>query len=113
MYGNGGMNGYGYGFNPYMNQYANYEQYNKKSNTIDSGNNKNNTTDNVNNVDEDNEKIGNKERKKFQIKKNIDTYKDANTPDLKTRIINLKESLSNMFAKINPKDNIKNPIYKF
>ena len=102
MYGNGG-----YGFNPYMNQYYNYS--NQKTNQ-----NHNNQIDENTNVgiDEDGEKIGNKE-KKFKLKKNIDTYRDANTPSLKARITNFKDKISGVLGNINPKENLKNPIYRF
>ena len=70
---------------------------------------------NINNqVDEDGEKVGNKEKKKFTISKNIDTYKDENAPTLKAKFKNIKEKLGNIFAKISTEDNkeIKNPIYR-
>jgi len=105
MYGNGAMNGFGYGFNPYMNNYAVNNQINPNNNQIN-----NNDTQQV---DKDNEKVGNKERKKFKLKKNVDTYKNENTPDLKTRLKNFKEKLSLSLNKIQPKDNIKNPVFRF
>lgn len=103
MYGNGG-----YGFNPYINQYANYENINSNSNQLSKQNNNNNEIE----LDNDGEKAGNKE-KKFKIKKNIDTYRDANTPNLKTRISSFKEKFNGLFGKINPKENLKNPVYRF
>ena len=116
MYGNGGLyggfGGYGYGMNPYMNQYTQYER-NQNNNTTQGGINNNNTQDTNNQLDEDGEKLGNKERKKFNIKKNIDTYRDENTPDLKTRFKNFKQSLTNAFGKVDPKNDIKRPIYKY
>ena len=64
-------------------------------------------------VDKDGEKVGNKERKKFKINKNIDTYRDENTPDLKTRFTNFKQTIADAFASVNPKEDIKRPIYRF
>lgn len=116
MYGNGGLyggfGGYSYGMNPYMNHYTQYER-NQNNNTTQGGINNNNTQDTNNQLDEDGEKLGNKERKKFNIKKNIDTYRDENTPDLKTRFKNFKQSLTNAFGKVDPKNDIKRPIYKY
>ena len=117
MYGNGGLyGGYAYGMNPYLNQYAQYEK-NQNYNSANGVNNTNNTQNIENipsdNVDEDGEKIGNKERKKLNIKKNIDTYRDENTPDLKTRFNNFKQTISNAFGKIDPKNDIKHPVYKY
>ena len=118
MYGNNGYAGngmYGYG-NPYMNQYYNYEQNNKENsldnnenpNTNDSVNNTNNTQDNVN----DQKK---KKDKKFKLKANIDTYRDKNTPSVKTKLNNFKQSVSGFFKNlgVKPKDDIRNPIYQY
>jgi len=117
MYGNKGVyGGYGYGMNPYINQYSQYEK-NQKYNSNQGMNNNYYTPDidnnTNNNVDTDGEKIGNKERKKFTITKNIDTYRDENTPDLKTRFNNFKQSITNSLNKVNPKEDIKRPIYKY
>lgn len=114
MYGNGGLySGYGYGMNPYMSQYAQYEK-NQNYNATQGSVTDNNTQDmHQNSVDEDGEKLGNKERKKFNIKKNIDTYRDENTPDLKSRFNNFKQTITKAFGKIDPKNDIQHPIYKY
>lgn len=118
MYGNGGgygynfpmMNGYGmnganaYGMNglnnPYNQNNTTYgvnNQYNTQQNTI----NKNNTTKN--------------KTKKLKINKNVDTYRDENTPTLSTRITNIRNSINGFINKIkgpNKNNKIKNPIYR-
>ncbi len=115
MYGNGGYgyNGFGMYQNPYMGQYAQYEQNNR--NTINNANNLNNTQhiENYNNAEHNNTQRK-KERKKIKITKNIDTYKDDNTPSLRTRWENIKQTFNNMFnASIKPKfKEIKNPVYR-
>lgn len=111
MYGNngfaGGYGGFGYA-NPYMNQYYNYEQSNKNNleNATRNSVNNENTTQNDENVET---------KKKFKLKNNIDTYRDENTPDIKTKINNFKQAVSGFFKKfnVNPKDDIRNPIYRF
>ena len=109
MYGAGGLyGGYGYGMNPYLNQYTQYEK--NQNNNATQGTTDNNNTQNV---DNDGEKSGNKERKKFNIKKNIDTYRDESTPDLKTKFNNFKQSISDAFGKINPENEIEHPIIKY
>lgn len=87
-----GKNGYGYGMNPYMYQYNQYEQNNK--NITNSGNNLNNTQHDVQSAPE---KVEKEKRKRFNIKKNIDTYRNEKTPDIKTKINNFKESISGWF----------------
>lgn len=112
MYGAGGypMNGM-YGMNPYTNQYNQYAHNNQQvlnDNQIVDNNEKNN------NIDEDYEqKNESKKVKKSKFSKNIDTYKNENTPDLKSRISDIKTSIKGFFSKISPnKDNIKNPLFR-
>lgn len=112
MYGNGGYgyNGFGMYQNPYMGQYAQYERNNK--NAIDNVNNFNNTPHIDNNLNNNQSK---KERKKLKITKNIDTYKDENTPNLKSRWENIKQTFNSIFnANVKPKNSnyIKNPVYR-
>jgi len=119
MYGtnafaNNGMygNGYGYGGmfnNPNVYQYANYEQQNEQNNSTNGINNINNTH-NTDKVDTNNKA----KKKKFKLKSNIDTYKDENTPNIKTKISNFKSSIANFFnrANINPSNDIITPIHK-
>ncbi len=105
MYGNGyGNNGY-YGANPYMQGYANYE----RNNTI---NGKDKTDDTQDGVDNKNSK---KEKRKFKLQKNIDTYKDANEPDIKTKLGNIKNSITGFFSKFKSDDEkkIQNPVFEF
>ena len=111
MYGNnlgyGGM----YGGYPNIYQYAGYEQQNKLNNSTNGVNNNLNTP----NVEQqNNNQEPKKTKKKFKLKSNIDTYKDANTPDIKTKINNFKSSISNFFnrAKIDDNHKIVAPIYK-
>ncbi len=112
MYGNGayGMGGM-YG-NPYMQEYVNYEK-----NTSNSVNRNNNTQNDVQN---NNENISNpqtkKDKKGFKLKKNIDTFKDENEPDIKTKLGNIKNSISGFFAKFKKSDlndKIDNPVYRY
>ncbi len=113
MYGAGGypMNGM-YGMNPYMNQYNQYAHQNQQIINDNSANNdiKNN---NIEENEQKNDKIEQKRVKKSKFSKNIDTYRNENTPDLKSRISNIKSSIKGFFSKISPnKDNIKNPLYR-
>lgn len=106
MYGN---NGYGYGMNPYIMQYGQYENNkNNQSNSV----NKTQQTQDIEETKQETPKETKK--KKFKLQKNIDTYRDEKTPDLKTKINNFKESISGFFNKIQPtKDIITKPIYRF
>ncbi len=120
MYGNNrfggaygpGMMGYGGGFNPYYeNQYVNQnEQEATKYRVINEDNTQNNERDTA----DDNKENTVKESKKRGLKKNVDTYKTADTPSLSTRIKNIKSSFSNFFSKFSkPKSKIENPVYKY
>jgi len=111
MYGNnlgyGGM----YGGYPNIYQYAGYEQQNKLNNSTNGVNNNLNTP----NVEQqNNNQEPKKTKKKFKLKSNIDTYKDAKTPDIKTKIKNFKSSISNFFnrAMIDDNQKVVAPIYK-
>ncbi len=137
MYGN---NGYGYGYmNPNIMQYQNYENINRNNHyynqnqNFNQNNNQNNNTDNLSNSNTINENLNNNQnndenttnsvdnnqttqqkqprRKKFQ--KNIDTYRDENTPTLKSKFEKFKQSVKGFFSKVNPNDKAKNPIYRF
>lgn len=113
MYGNGG---YGYGMNgmygvnnPYINEYSNQ----RLNNSTNSGNNIYNTQDNV---IKEKEKQSKRETKKIKLKKNIDTFKDENEPDIKTKLGNIKNSISGFFKKFKKTDlddKVQNPIYRF
>lgn len=122
MYGNGGygyagMNGMYGPANPYMQNYANYE----RNNTNYTPNNMNNTQHietNQNNQQQETE--SKKETKIKKLKKNIDTYKDENEPDIKTKLGNIKNSINGFFnkfkisdLKVDLNDKIDNPIYRF
>lgn len=105
MYGNNNAYGGMYG-NPNLYQYQGYEKYNELNNQTN--NNFNNSLEN------EKQKTNQQKKKKFKLKSNIDTYRDENTPDIKTKIKNFKSSINNFFnrAKIGPKNKIQNPIYK-
>ena len=116
MYGNGYgpmANGgimYGYGNNGYNQPYnenatANNGQYNEGANTNRSVLNNNNTQNKEQNV-------GRAKNKKFKISKNVDSYKDVNTPTLTTRFGKIKNAVSGFFNKFHKKDKA-NPIYRF
>ena len=110
MYGNG-YNGYRtngmYGnLNPY-NQYHN----NNLNNTTNSDNQNTNTQQ----VEDKENNTSKKEIRKKRLKKNIDTYKDENEPDIKTKLGNIKSSITNFFKKFKKSDlqnDIENPIYR-
>ena len=115
MYGNGG---YGYGgmygaMNPYMQNYANYE----RNNTNYGNSTANNTQNTVNNNSQSNNATpSKKERKRIQLKKNIDTYKDENEPDIKTKLGNIKSAIYGFFGKFKKSDlddKIDNPISRY
>ena len=110
MYGNGN---YGYagmnGINNY-NYYPNNKINNYPLNSVD---NSQSTQYNNTNTHEDKSQ---KEKKRFKLEKNIDTFKDENTPDIKTKLGNIKNSISNFFNKFkisNFEDKIENPVYRF
>ena len=109
MYGNGAYAGFNgpYGMNnPYINNYNNYQ-----NNATNSAKDNNNTQDED---IKDNTQETNNERKKeerrIRFKKNIDTYKDENEPDIKTKLGNIKNSITNFFGKIDLDSKIKNPV---
>lgn len=109
MYGTNNQFGGMYG-NPNLYQYQNYEATNKLNNTTNNEQLNNNTQDIVpNQLTKDR-----KEKKKFKLKSNIDTYRDESTPSIKTKIQNFKSSINSFFnrASLNPKNNIEKPIYK-
>lgn len=117
---------YGRGGNPYMNNYMynnpngmnynnmnNYNNLNNENNTKESVNN-DNTTQNMDNSNTT--RKTDKTTKKKKLSKNIDTYKDSNTPTLKAKFNKFKNSVSNFFAKFsNPKKegHYENPIHKY
>lgn len=120
MYGNGGygyagINGMYSPANPYMQNYANYE----RNTTNNSGNYVYNTQNGDKPTQEEAEtKQEKKEKKRIKLKKNIDTYKDDNEPDIKTKLGNIKNSISGFFGKfkrdlkLDLNDKIDNPIYR-
>lgn len=121
MYGNGGygymgMNGMYNRANPYMQNYGNYE----RNNTNYTTNNPNNTQHVENEKTAQQENASKKEQKKFKLKKNIDTYKEANDPGIKTKLGAIKNSIDGFFnkfkqndLKVDLNDKIDNPIYRF
>ncbi len=114
MYGNGyGNNGY-YGANPYMQGYANYERTNT-TNGVDRLNKTPNNEDYQENSNNESNKNFKKKKRKFELKKNIDTYKDANEPDIKTKLGNIKNSIKGFFSKteVGDEKKIQNPVFEF
>lgn len=121
MYGNGNYGNLGYGYggmnginnNSYNQNYLNY-QNNSSSNSV---NNNENTQDIVNRVNQDETtNKSQKEKKRFKLKKNIDTFKDENEPDIKTKLGNIKNSISGFFNKFKIsglEDKIDNPVYRY
>lgn len=96
-------NGYR-GFNPHYNNY-NY-------NNTNSENNHNNTQHIDNNS---NLATENKDKKKFKLNKNIDTYEDENEPHIKVKIAKIKNGIQKFFTgfkKSDLSDKAENPIYK-
>lgn len=50
-------------------------------------------------------------KKKFKLKKNLDTYKDENTPTIKERFSKIKINVQNFFQKFSrPNDKTENPV---
>jgi len=91
--------------NPYM-------QHNAYNNTNYSVHNVENTQ---HNEQKQNITSTKKERKKIQLKKNIDTYKDENEPDIRTKLGNIKNTISGFFSKFKKSDlndKITNPVYR-
>ena len=110
MYGNN----YGYGMNGYANSYMNHYQNYEKNTTSHGANQGNNTQNDVDNQNQTNQ--NNKEKKRFKLKKNIDTFKDENEPSIKTKLGNIKNSITNFFSKskkMDLNDKIDNPIYRY
>ncbi len=111
-YGYGGMNGM-YNKNPYLQGYSNYEQ-NQTTNGIT--NNKNTQNDGFENAKNTNDNKTNRGKNGFKFKKNIDTFKDENEPDIKTKLANIKNSITGFFTKFKKNgldDKIDNPVYKY
>lgn len=107
MYGNGNNM-----YNPYMNYNNNYANMQ---------NNVNNTTNGVNNIENtqdtgmnNNQNTDTTKKKEKRFKKNIDTYRDENTPTLSARFKNFKQSVSEFFSKFKkPNDaHYRTPIHK-
>lgn len=117
MYGNGGysngaINMYGPN-NPYLYNYANYERNNTAY-----GDNNTDITQQTENNDQvnSNQNEPKQEKKRKKLKKNIDTYKDPGEPDIRTKIANIKNSISGFFQKFKKSDlddKIGNPVYRY
>jgi len=108
-YGYGGVNGM-YNMNPYMQNYANYQ-----NNQSSYGVYQNENTQDINKETNQSNKTK-KEKKRFELKKNIDTFKDENEPDIKTKLGNIKNSISGFFGKFKKSDmneKIDNPVYRY
>ncbi len=111
------MFGNGANFNPYL---LNQNRFNGFYNNAGYGvNNMNTPQDNVNsdnNLQSERPVEGKKNdtKNKKKLQKNIDTYKDENTPTLQARFKNITKTISNFFNKLSAdkKDKLKNPIYK-
>ncbi|MBR6779107.1 MAG: hypothetical protein IKM43_03075 [Clostridia bacterium] len=103
MYGNGGYP-YGMGMhNGYYPYVQNRQNFNNFANTTESVNNDNNT-----------QYTPKQTKKKFKLKKNVDTYKDENTPTVSAKITTIKNNISNFFNKFSKKEKkVENPVYKY
>ena len=123
-----GRNGYGYNNmmgNPYVNpniQNQNVNLTNRNNNNNENNATENNTTthsvDTTNNTQqlEENENQTDTETKakKSKLTKNIDTYRNENTPSLRSKFKNFKQSVSKFFSKFSkPKNDTVNPVYRF
>ncbi len=103
MYGNN--NGYGYPMQPYgngmglRNGYYPYIENNKNAETV------NNTTSSVNNDNTTQEKQK-KEKRKIKLQKNIDTYRDENTPTVSAKLTVIKDSINGFFNKFKSDENL-------
>ncbi len=116
MYGRGG---YPYGNNAMYNYNGINNNINNLNNNVDNQTN-NTTTESVDNnqiTQNTEEKTTiNTVKKQRKLTKNIDTYKDENTPTLSAKLKKFKQSVSNFFSKLSlPKKEgqYKNPIYKY
>lgn len=116
MYGRGG---YPYGNNAMYNYNGINNNMNNLNNNVDNQTN-NTTTESVDNnqiTQNTEEKTTiNTVKKQRKLTKNIDTYKDENTPTLSAKLKKFKQSVSNFFSKLSlPKKEgqYKNPIYKY
>ncbi len=114
---NRGYNGNYYGsYNNYDNPYADLPMgqpnYYPDNPNARSNNNTTNSVDNSKNTQNTQENSKKIENKKFKLTKNIDTYKNDNTPSLSTRFKNFKESFSKFFSKISkPNKGIEKPLH--
>lgn len=99
---NGGlMYGYGNGYNnPYVN--GNFNNQNLNNGTNNGVSNDNNTQ----HTETNNKKT---KSKKFKLSKNVDSYKDENTPSLSTRFGKIKKAFTSLFHKKAK----ENPVYRF
>lgn len=130
-YGYGGFGGgfgvpgiYGYNYPNMMpnNGYANSNLNNTLNNTNQNNqqNKNDNTTESINPMlnTQDNQRQNiskqKQNKKKFKIVKNIDTFKNADTPTPKQRFAKIKTSVNEFFAKFKkPNKDVQNPIYKY
>lgn len=121
MYGNGYGYGpmangglmYGYGDTGYNQPYNN--GYAQNANQLRNNNNTNNgvfNADNTQHNEQTNNQNNKQKSKKFSLTKNVDSYKDANTPTLSTRFGKIKNAVSGFFNKFHKK-NKENPVYRF
>ncbi len=113
-----GFGGYNQGmynnfYNPNYNQNYNPNMLNNYENTNNEGNALN-TTNSVKQT-QNTQDIQKQSKKKFKLKRNIDTYKNDNTPTPKQRFAKVKTSIDGFFAKFkkNNKNNLNNPTYNF
>ena len=117
MYGNGyggymGLGGFGLNGRGYMNNNYNCPNCDNQNNTTQSVDNSVTTQDNVqNNNTNTNNHVTNK---KFKLTKNIDTYRDENTPTPSMKLNNIKNKITDFFSNFSrKKDKIENPVFKF
>ena len=102
MYGNGGYGmpygGAGLGM---RNSYYPYVE----NNQVNNNNTTNGVNDSANTPQNDNVKTNKKTKNKFKLQKNIDTYRDANTPTVSAKLTIIKDSISNFFSNLKNNDN--------
>ena len=110
MYGNGGFYNGMYP-NLMMNNYNNANLANQPNSTY--GNENGTNTQHKEHVIKNDTKDIKENPNTKRNKKNVDTYKNVNTPTLKTRFSNLKNSVSNFFSRFKkPNKNIEFPFYR-
>ena len=116
-YNNPMMYGAGYNNMAYPNgAYLNNQNLGAPQNNapVQTNNENTNTKNSVDNQD-NTQNVEKKTKRKKKINKNIDTYKNEDTPSVKEKLGRIKSNVSEFFSKFRPKndDKVKNPVYRF